>query len=126
VKLVLEEAQSEALRQLLKEWPVRASSSLARAEVVRAAARAVAGDAAQELAVTAECMRVLDGLVLLAITEEILNNAAQLPPAGLRTLDAIHLATALSLGAELGVVVSYDDRLTAACLAGGISAVAPV
>ncbi|HYS01038.1 MAG TPA: hypothetical protein VET82_01665 [Candidatus Eisenbacteria bacterium] len=41
------------------------------------------------------------------------------------SLDAIHLAAALSLGADLAAVISYDERLTAAAAALGLPVLAP-
>lgn len=48
-----------------------------------------------------------------------------LDPPNLRTLDAIHLATALSLGDDLTLLISYDDRLTQAAAAAGIEVASP-
>lgn len=51
---------------------------------------------------------------MIGFDSRVASRPAALGPAGLRTLDAIHLATALELGAELTAFVSYDDRLSAA------------
>lgn len=51
--------------------------------------------------------------------------AAALEPGTLRTLDAIHLATALALGEELDAVVTYDRRMTEAAKATGLAVAAP-
>lgn len=54
------------------------------------------------------------GLALLPVDEKVMSAAARLEPSSLRTLDAVHVATALSLGADLGVLIAYDQRLLAA------------
>ena len=51
--------------------------------------------------------------------------AAQLRPVGLRTLDAIHVASALALGSELEAFVTYDDRMAEAARAIGLPVVRP-
>ena|SRR6266545_3013270 len=56
---------------------------------------------------------------------QVVRTAAGLRPAELRTLDAIHLATALSLGEDLGVLCAYDARLGDASAAAGVEVVAP-
>ena len=55
----------------------------------------------------------------------ILRGAGALAPASLRSLDAIHLATAISLGEDLTAVVAYDDRLIAAARRNGLSVRSP-
>jgi len=55
----------------------------------------------------------------------VLETAATLEPPGLRTLDAIHLASALSLGTDLGAMVVYDERLATAAESNGVAVVAP-
>jgi uncharacterized protein len=48
-----------------------------------------------------------------------------LTTAGLRSLDAIHLATALSLGDDVGAVFAYDTRLSEAAADAGLDVRAP-
>jgi predicted nucleic acid-binding protein len=55
----------------------------------------------------------------------VLRQAAALEPAELRTLDALHLASAMSLGDDLDVLVAYDARLATAAADAGIEVVAP-
>ena len=54
---------------------------------------------------------MLSRLELIRMSDRLLGAAGLLPPAELRSLDAIHLATAQLLGSDLGSVVSYDDRM---------------
>ena len=119
VKLVVPEPESAALRTELVRWQRQASSALARAEVIRACARLDPG-----LRPIADS--VVGALYLVAVDDEILDEAAALPPAELRTLDAIHLATAIRLEATLGAVISYDQRLLDAARGAGLPVSSPI
>jgi predicted nucleic acid-binding protein len=57
---------------------------------------------------------VLQRIDLVRVNDRILNDAGLLRPTELRSLDAIHLATALALGDELRALVTYDDRMATA------------
>lgn len=105
VKLVVAEPETPALLRLLARWPHRISSALARVEVVRAVKRAGAGPAVRRRAT-----RVLARVALVRIDQPVLAAAARAAPPELRTLDAIHLATARSLDGLAGIV-TYDGRL---------------
>jgi uncharacterized protein len=120
VKLVLPEEESEALLESLSAWPVRVTSELARVEVVRAARRATAQPAAEKRA-----EEVMAGLYLLKIDSDILSGAARLEPRSVRSLDAIHLSSALSLGVDLGAIVIYDGNMAAAAARHGLEVLAP-
>ena len=118
VKLVIPERESADLERYLRGWPHQASSALARTEVVRA----VRGQGPE---VVAQAREVLGRLYLARIDNALLDAAAELDPLGLRSLDAIHLATALSLGDDLARLVTYDDRMASAARALGLSVDAP-
>jgi hypothetical protein len=62
---------------------------------------------------------------LVPITRDLLETAADLGPPSLRSLDALHLATALSLGSALDAFVVYDERLARAATEAGLPVVAP-
>jgi predicted nucleic acid-binding protein len=62
---------------------------------------------------------------LVRVSERILDAAAVLPPVELRSLDAIHLATADVLGDEVGTFVTYDDRLAEAAASRGLRVAQP-
>jgi predicted nucleic acid-binding protein len=109
VKLVVPERETEALLGWLEGWPDRVSSALARVEVHRALWRAGASRA-----VRARADAVLSGLVLLRLDDQVLSQAAVFKTPSLRALDAIHLASALSLGDAPEALVTYDARLAAA------------
>jgi predicted nucleic acid-binding protein len=106
VKLAVREPESLALRRYLRRRQPLVSSALARTEVLRALLPA--GDEA-----VARGRNVLQRLDLVRVSDRILNAAGVLPPPELRSLDAIHLATAQELGDELGALVTYDDRMVA-------------
>lgn len=118
VKLVLHEPESTALATFLRRRRVRVSSALARTELVRAI-RPIGADQLRRV------RDVLAGIGLLRVSDRVLDAAGQMPPAELRSLDAIHLATAGQLEDELGSFVTYDDRLAAAAAARGMRVARP-
>lgn len=118
VKLVLPEPESPALRAELVNWPRRAASALVRTELVRACTR-IDGEAREK------ARRLLDGLTLVAISDDLLDAAAAVKPQSLRTLDAVHLATALKLDSALGALVTYDERLAEAAGRANLPVLAP-
>lgn len=120
VKLVLPEAESAALLESLAAWPARVTSELARVEVMRAARRA-----SEEAGVEQRAEEVIASIHLLRLDGEILDRAARLEPRTLRSLDAIHLASALSLGEDLGAIVIYDNGFATAAAAIGLKVLAP-
>jgi predicted nucleic acid-binding protein len=119
IKLVFEEPESAALERFLIEWPVRVSSRLARVEVLRAA-RTV-----RDATVARHADDVLAAIDLITADARLLVEATEIEPLSLRTLDAVHLATALSLQPDLAGMVVYDRRLSAAARAAGLTVWAP-
>lgn len=105
VKLLLQEREAQALRQELELWPRRASSALLGVELLRVVRRS------DIPALLALARRQLDTIHLRRLDQEILDRASELEPRSLRSLDAIHLASALALGDQLGTVVSYDQSM---------------
>jgi predicted nucleic acid-binding protein len=69
---------------------------------------------------------VLDRVEVLAVAPDIAERAGSILPATLRTLDAIHLATALTAEPGIDAFVTYDDRLAAAARDLGLPVVSPV
>jgi uncharacterized protein len=104
VKLVIEEPESKSLRRYLRRRRPLVSSALARTEVLRAVL--LEGDAGLALA-----RDVLSSVDLIRVNDRVLNAAGELQPTDVRSLDAIHLATAQQLGPELGRLVTYDERM---------------
>ncbi len=120
VKLVLPEPETEALVRLLKNGPECATASIAAVEVVRAARRV-----SDDPAVEKRARQVLAGVHLLMIDEETIDEAAMVDPRKLRSLDALHVAAAKRLGADLDAMVVYDTALAAAAHESGIAVLAP-
>ena len=118
VKTIVEESESGALRRLLRDFETHASSELARTEVVHAVRRAQPHALRRAFA-------ALERLVLIRLDAGILDAAGLLEPATLRTLDALHLATALGLSRQLASFVTYDDRMSVAGAALGLPVGAP-
>ena len=119
IKLVVAEPESAALRSAIARWPQRASSTLLRTETIRALRRS--GNTRHVPA----ARRLLKAVRMVRIDEPLLDRAADLEPGELRTLDAIHLASALEIGQDLGVMVAYDIRLRAAAEAYGLAVESP-
>ena len=118
MKLVVREPESLALRRYLRRRQPLVSSALARTEVLRALLPG--GDEA-----VARGRTVLQRIDLVRVNDRILNAAGALRPPELRSLDAIHLATAQELGDDLSVVVTYDDRMAAAAKHVGYKVIQP-
>lgn len=118
VKLVFAEPESSALRRYLRRRKPYVSSALARAEVGRALLPF--GLAANRRGDT-----VLARIDLIRVSDTVLRAAGSLFPEDVRTLDAIHLATAQGLGEDLAQVVIYDSRMKAAAETLGLKVVAP-
>lgn len=122
VKLATQEAETDALRNHLGAGSSPVTSRVAAVEVGRALARK--GPESREVAAaTLEAAR--EALVTVELDAAIAEVAAALQPPSLRSLDAIHLASALALGGELAGFVTYDARLADAARAVGLTVVAP-
>lgn len=121
MKLVVTEPETEALRRYLRAAGGHSlvTSALARVEVPRAVA-------SHGRAATAKATALLATIGQLAVSLDLLDEAADLGPEVLRSLDAIHLATARRFGADLHVLVGYDRRLTEAATALGLPVAAPI
>ena len=119
VKLAVTEPESEVLRKYLARHAERVSSALARVEVLRALRRT--GAAATTLR---HAEQILGRIALVAVDEPLLRAAAGVAPKSLRSLDAVHLATALSADG-LEAFVTYDTRLHAATAKADLPVAAP-
>jgi predicted nucleic acid-binding protein len=118
VKLVVEEAESLALRDVLARDPDQIASAVVEVEVVRAVRRAV-----PELVERAS--RVVAQITVIEPNEAIRSRAAALEPVTLRTLDALQLATALEISEELSGLVTYDRRMSDAAAKLGLTILMP-
>lgn len=118
VKLVAFEPESEALAAFVEGWAVT-SSRVSQVEVVRAVRRSGLD------ALVARAEQVLAAVSYIEVDAELARTAATVEPAALRSLDAIHLASALALGTDLGPFVTYDRRLGEAASSAELETVAP-
>jgi predicted nucleic acid-binding protein len=120
IKLLAEESHSRAFAAFYDthaedEW---ISSALLRIEVTRAVARALP-------ALLPDARELLLAFSYIAIDEDIVEGAMNEPDRGLRSPDAIHMATARVPGSDLKAFVSYDDRLLKAANDAGMPVVSP-
>jgi predicted nucleic acid-binding protein len=122
VKLATAEAETQALRAHLAQHRHLITSRLATVEVPRALKRRGPESEASGAEVV---QSVLELLELVELDEEVAQQAATLAPPTLRSLDAIHLASALAIGADLTEFITYDVRLAAAARAAGLEVRAP-
>lgn len=120
MKLVFDEAESDALSQWLAERRdvPKLSSQIASIELIRTCRRRDEG-------ASGGARQVLAGLDLVPLAAGLVEQAAMVGPAGLRTLDAIHLASALSVSEDLIAFVVYDTRLASAAADAGLEVIAP-
>ena len=119
VKLFVAEPESAAVsRAIDTSWPHIVASEVLAIEAFRAALR-VGGEAPAEVA------RLLRRVVLRPLSAEIRDSACRIGTPGLRALDAIHLATALSREVEIGAFFTYDRRLAQAGMEAGLRVLAP-
>lgn len=118
-KLVLREPDSDTLRLSLRSHDHLVSSDLTRLEVTRAAWRA-AGDTG-----LAQARAALLPIDTIPIERAIVDGAVRLGPPRLRSLDAIHVATALDLADDELTFYSYDQRTLEAARAAGLTVASP-
>lgn len=120
IKLLVEETHSKAFAEFYDtdpdaEW---VSSALLRVELTRAVARAMP-------ALLPDARDLLLAFSSIAMDDEIVEGATNEPDRRLRSLDAIHLATARILGPDLDAFVTYDQRLASAATDAGLVVVSP-
>lgn len=120
VKLVRHEPESEALFADLQKWSDRVSSVVARIEVYRALRRTGATPADR-----ARTEELFSAVTLVRLDDPILKLAASLPDRHLGSLDAIQLATALSIGDLPEAFITYDLQLAKAARRHGLRVLQP-
>lgn len=117
VKAVVDEEQTLAVRSIMVDATV-ATSALSTVEVIRAVRRREKGH-------VLGARMTLARVALIPISDAILGQAGMVDPDTLRSLDAIHLASAFLIRDELEAFVAYDDRLLDAASALGLPVVSP-
>lgn len=120
MKLVRQEEETEALRSWLTQRPEQpmVTSELGRVEVLRAARR----NGGRALA---EARAVLGDVDLVPVRGAVLDLASDIGQPLVRTLDALHLTSAVLLSNELTAFVAYGHRLTAAAQTAGLCVATP-
>lgn len=118
LKMVIRESESDALSAQIAPATVLASSDLTRTELLRAARRGPSASVPR-------ARDLLTRLFLLTATPAIFDAAGVLEPLTLRSLDAVHLASALTLGDELEAILTYDRRMAEAAETLGLRVLAP-
>ncbi|MDA8261377.1 MAG: type II toxin-antitoxin system VapC family toxin [Actinomycetota bacterium] len=120
VKLLFDEAESSALADwlTLRNDIPKVTSDLSTVELLRTCQRV-------DESVLNDAKQLLSGVDLVPIDHVIIEQAAILIPRELRSLDAIHLASALSLNKDLTTFVAYDVRLCSAAAIAGLPVESP-
>lgn len=121
VKLVVPERESAALRDLARGQQLVACA-VVRTELPRAVRRLPGLDLG---AARAAVGGLLDGLLTVPVDDLLLQQAADVGPTSLRSLDALHLAAAVTLAGRLDAFVVYDRRLAEAAAAAGLPVASP-
>jgi predicted nucleic acid-binding protein len=119
VKLVVREDESDALVRHLAEHPERLSCALARVEVAHAVY-------AHGASARVRARALLERIGLVHLDDGLLDVAGELAGSTLRSLDAIHLAAAQTVGSDLVEVITYDRRMTEAATSLGLLVAAPM
>jgi predicted nucleic acid-binding protein len=117
LKLVLDEAESAALVDLLRRRePTLVACLLLETELRRVATR----EPSLSQRVISE---LLSGVDLYELPPPLFAEAGLLPGATLRSLDALHLAAAIRL--EVEAVITYDARMAESAMSLGMAVLAP-
>lgn len=118
IKLVVEEAETAALRRYLEPNPSLVAAALLRTEVLRACMRI-------SHTFVATARQMLADVAFIEVDRPVLQRAGELGPPEMRSLDAIHIAAALSMGEDLDQLITYDHRMIDAARQWGLTVVTP-
>jgi uncharacterized protein len=119
VKLFKAERETEAFLTALADWPVQVASELIRVEAICTARRLGGQNVLRRARAT------LERINLVPLTPDIIELATDAHNPPLRSMDAIHLATALTMREDLGAIFVYDSDLHAAAEAHRLNPIAP-
>jgi predicted nucleic acid-binding protein len=118
-KLILHEVEGPALKAYLRDREFTlVSSELIEVELVRAVSRA-------DIGLVSYAKSMVEGLILLPITGSVRRTAGEIFPGRIKSLDAIHLSTALEIKTDLAGLLTYDSRMAALAEESGIEALRP-
>lgn len=131
VKLVHPEPETVALRDFLKKRAhiPKFTSTVTLAELPRAVRRANHDSAGRPVgslnAEREQAQRLIDTLRMIDLTRAVLADAGDADGPFLRTLDAVHLVSAVRIRGGLTAFVTYDKKLAAAATEAGLPALSP-
>jgi uncharacterized protein len=125
VKLIVAEPESRALIEAVRGRGL-VTSEIALAEVPRAIRRLLNRRQSRERrGVERELLRALESLAYVPVDRALLVRAGSFREAYLRTLDAIHLASALAVDTDIAAVVTYDEQQVEAAESAGLVCLSP-
>jgi predicted nucleic acid-binding protein len=119
VKLIIVEPEGPDLSARLGRHRRILTSVVGAVEVVRVGRRTRGAEGVQD------AEDLLASLTIVPVTDEVRRRAGELGPPGMRSLDAIHLASAEQLGSDLRGFVTYDERLASAAEGRGLRVFRP-
>jgi uncharacterized protein len=125
LKLLVREAESDVIERELLRWSGLATSIVTEVELPRAVARARADRPDAVIGGSLILQGVLASATIIDLDSDIIAGAREVSPVHVGALDAIHIASALSLGQELAGVATYDNRMADALVRAGIGVLAP-
>ncbi len=125
LKLLVREAESAAIERELLTWSELATSVIAEVELPRAVARAREERADTAIDGSLVLQGVLSSAAIIPLSESVVAAARMVKPVHVGALDAIHIASALSLGKQLAGVATYDKRMQDALEPLGVRVIAP-
>lgn len=120
MKLVFDERESDALSEWLdaRADVPKLTAEVSTIELVRTCRR-------YDEAALPSARELLAGLDLVPLTSDLVESAALIGPVDLRSLDAIHLASASAVAGNISAFVAYDQRLAGAAADLGLPTVSP-
>lgn len=116
VRLAVDEAGADAVGAVVTGDAELVTSAVALVEVRRALVRVAPGFDPDD---------ILDRCIVIGLDPDVIARAGALEPASLRSLDAIHVASALSIAADLDAFVTCDQRQASAAMAAGLPVQVP-
>jgi predicted nucleic acid-binding protein len=125
LKLLVREAESTAIERELVQWPSLATSVVTEVELPRAVARAREDRPDAVIDGSLILQGLLASAAIVELNDHIVASARNVAPVHVGALDAIHIASALSLDQELAGVATYDARMNDALTRVGVTVFAP-
>lgn len=125
LKLLVREAESAAIERELLRWSELATSVITEVELPRAVARAREERTDAVIDGSVVLQGVLASAAIIPLSENVVVAARSVKPVHVGALDAIHIASAISLGKQLAGIATYDKRMQDALRPLGVEVIAP-